>query len=344
MTRAEAIALRSDGAVRQQFVSTLELALQNVDDILKSALADNDIEAYWNTINLAVTETAMEIMPQLQRVQRNWNDTRTAEAEVQFLQARRICAEESSTVRLAEPVPKAFVIWRYWTVVQQTWKHLLATRKLARSEWRQTIKAQLTEAARKHDHREMWRLQYCLTTTGHRRKKKQWAHSMQGTSPTTAEWVRQLALPGSKGGQSMEVAWAGMQDGMDCWWDLGQDALLPLNSRVRESERESRPPLPTHKAELTRTLALADWVATINEMLTAKRGRAVPAWSAPRMAWKCALIPHDEIECSPRARRALLEMCILIRQCGAQPLRHCTSATCCIDKRNCKRDAADGGD
>ena len=74
----------------------------------------------------------------------------------------------------------------------------------------------------------------------------------------------------------MEVAWEGMRDEMDCWWDLGQDALLPLNLRMQESERESRPPLPTHNAELTRTLALADWKATINEVLTANRGMQSP--------------------------------------------------------------------
>ena len=94
----------------------------------------------------------------------------------------------------------------------------------------------------------------------------------------------------------MQLFWRGPMNGLPALWDLGQELMQPLTpSHCREEEVS----LARWKRDIDDDTAarrgLRDYVSTINEINTRRRGHAVPPWSAPRVCWKTLLIPHDEL-------------------------------------------------
>ena len=126
---------------------------------------------------------------------------------------------------------------------------------------------------------------------------------------------------------------------------LEQQLLEPPSQHHAEAlARLALPPPPaTTDFALACDLGTQDAERMFDRMTKVGHGHAVPPWSAPRTAWKDMLVGPPATQ-SAILRRALVDLCGLIRWRDRTPLAWSLSWTAALDKRNGKKKAAqDGG-
>ena len=114
MTRPQADMLLRGTALRSELTTMVEAALEATVDVLESAYTDRDIEAHWEVINRAVSDSAANLLPALRRQGQRWEDPNAVRAEKAFLDQRGASVDEHNRCSWATPLRLTFVAWREW--------------------------------------------------------------------------------------------------------------------------------------------------------------------------------------------------------------------------------------
>ena len=124
------------------------------------------------------------------------------------------------------------------------------------------------------------------------RPHKQRKHGVLTSALGLQDWETCLHLPGTEGGQSMRVLWRGPEHALPSVWMLGAALLQPLDEAQYRAEECSRPAAARAEWDFAHAeeLALHDFVYTVNRAHARTKGHSVLPWSAPRCAWRVALI------------------------------------------------------
>ena len=335
-TRAQAQCLLHDPVLRAKLVTLTDQEFEERADILDAARDQHNVDAQWNEISGAVSSAMRALMPELRIQTACYSDPGTAAADDAHRRQRAASAAQWEFHRRGPWLSMVWCAWREHMKVRAAARALAAARIAGRAAWKTHMADQLATAAESGDGRELWRLSYCMTTAGFR-KKRRWRASTTKTAPSLDEWTEQLALPGYEGGQLATPAWRSPTVALHAFWGLAQDALVPLTAAMQCSDDAFRmhcQPVPVTEIADPNRLGLQDFIALLNNLQKARRGHAVPTWSAPRCAWSACLFPHDEEPASLSTRQRLRELCVNVRLSQSTPLQWQTSWTYALDKHN----------